>query len=354
MKRVRVYQLDGPLPNVALMRVAAHHRRRGDVVELRRAGNREAVCRDFGEQPDLVYASLIFERTRPVAEELRRQWPNALIGGTGWTETHTLEDHGIDTLEQDYSIYPRYENSIGFLQRGCRLRCPFCVVPKKEGAMRHEQTVDELWRGGTAPRRVVLLDNDFFGNPEWKRRIEELRDGKFKVAFSQGINARFLTPETAEAIASVDYRANDMKVRRVYTAWDSLGDERRLMRGLEHLRTAGVSPGHVMVYMLIGYWAGETHVDRERRRTKLREFGAKPYPMPYVRTPELVGYQRWVLGGYDNGRDPVTWSEWVAAGMNPRKLKRGRHRSLQVPLFDAAPHDRPRRHLKIFDEGRSE
>jgi hypothetical protein len=43
--RVLLLQLDGKLPNIALMRVAAHHRAQGDDVELRRAGNAAAVER---------------------------------------------------------------------------------------------------------------------------------------------------------------------------------------------------------------------------------------------------------------------------------------------------------------------
>ena len=33
-----------------------------------------------------------------------------------------------------------------------------------------------------------------------------------------------------------------------------------------------------MKVLLIGYWAGETHEDRDDRRRKLRSFGARPYP----------------------------------------------------------------------------
>lgn len=33
--RVLLWHLDGKLPNLALMRIAAHHRERGDQVELR-------------------------------------------------------------------------------------------------------------------------------------------------------------------------------------------------------------------------------------------------------------------------------------------------------------------------------
>ncbi len=269
MARVLLMQLDGKLPNVALMRIAAHHRDLGDSVELRRVGNETAVCRELGDDFDRTYASLIFERTRHVAERLLLERPDAIIGGTGWGPQR-LEDVGVETRAQDYSIYPRWRRSIGFLQRGCRLKCPFCVVPAKEGSVRHEQTVGELWRGPGFPRELVVLDNDFFGNRLWPDRVAEMVAGGFKVCFSQGFNARTLSADEARAIASVDYRAGDFKTRRMYTAWDNRRDGARLFRGLQHLVDAGVKPRHIMVYMLVGYWAGETHEDREARRRELR------------------------------------------------------------------------------------
>lgn len=316
--RVLLLQLDGSVPNIALMRLATHHRERGDEVQLRRAGNLAAVGRRWDEAPhDLVYASLIFERTRPVAEALLRERPDAVVGGTGWDLTATLEDHGVTTKVQDYSVYPRYAHSIGFTQRGCRLRCSFCVVPKKEGPARHEQTALDVWRGGEHPRELVLLDNDFFGVPTWRDRIREIRDGGFRVYFNQGINARALTEEAAEAVGSVDYRDDSMKRKRVYTAWDSRGDEKPLFRGLTRLVRHGVKPDHIMVYMLVGYWPGETAADREYRRARLRAFGARPYPMPFVRTRELVGFQRWVVGAYDK---KISWADWSRAGYQPARL----------------------------------
>jgi hypothetical protein len=228
-----------------------------------------------------------------------------------------LEDYGITTLRQDYTLYPSFTASIGFTQRGCRLRCSFCVVPSKEGAVREEQTVASLWRGAPWPRHLLLLDNDFFGQPRWSERINEMSDGGFKVAFSQGINARMLTEEAAAAIASVDYRDDSFTNRRIYTAWDNRKDEARLFAGLERLVKYGVKPEHIMVYVLIGYWPGETHADRDYRRAALRDFGARPYPMPFVRTPELVGYQRWVIGAYDKR---FTWAEWQQANYQPRNL----------------------------------
>ncbi len=331
--KVLLLQLDGRQPNVALMRIAAHHRAHGDSVELRKAGNATSVERQFWDEHERVYASLIFERTRPLAERLLVARPDAVVGGTGWNMATTLELHGITTLAQDYSIYPDYRQSIGFLQRGCRLRCSFCVVPRKEGSIREEQTVAQLWRGPGHPRELVLLDNDFFGNPSWRERIAEIRDGRFKVSFNQGINARFLNEETAAAIASVDYRHADMKERRLYTAWDNRKDEHRLFRGLRYLTDAGVRPNHIMVYMLVGYWAGETHEDRDDRRQKLRDFGARPYPMPFMRTHDLVAFQRWVIGGYDKA---VPWATWMAARGEPRRLDVRPSAQLRLSLFDGS------------------
>lgn len=331
--RVLLLQLDGKIPNLALMRLAAHHRERGDEIEFRRAGNVIAVERGLWDRFDRVYASLIFERTRPVAEHLLRVYPGAIIGGTGWDMSVTLEQHGVATKRLDYSIYPDFRQSIGFTQRGCRLKCAFCVVPRKEGAVVEEQDVASLWRGNPWPRELLLLDNDFFGQPHWRARIGEISDGGFRVSFNQGINARFLTEETAAAVASVDYRDDSMKERRIYTAWDNQRDESRLMRGLELLVKHGVKPRHVMVYMLIGYWPGETHADREHRRARLREFGALPYPMPFERTPELLGFQRWVIGGYDK---QIPWPEWLAAHSQPRNLTRRGATQRRLPMVEPA------------------
>lgn len=311
---VLLLQIDGKLPNVALMRIAAHHRQRGHYVALQQLRRGETVQQTLFDQWDKVYASAIFTKSQPVVKALLREFPDAIVGGTGWN-WQTIEDHGIETTDQDYSIYPAFRSSIGFTQRGCRLKCGFCVVPKKEGKVRTEQTVAELWRGDPWPRELLLLDNDFFGQPNWRGRIEEMKAGRFKVSFCQGINARMLNDEAAAAIASIDYRDDSMTRKRIYTAWDSIGDEGPLFRGLESLVRHGVKPDEIMVYMLVGY--DDSPEDRLYRHRRLREFGCRPYPMPYQRTPELVGFQRWIVGAYDKR---FTWEQWTRARYRPERL----------------------------------
>jgi hypothetical protein len=311
--RVLLYQLDGKLPNIALMRVAAHHRTQGDDVELRHA--RHSVQRGLWDQPDIVYASLIFEKTRPLAQELLRAFPQAIIGGSGWDESVTVEQHGIKTLRQDYSDYPAFRSSIGFSQRGCRLNCHFCKVPRMEGKVRKEQSILNIWRGEPWPKELLLLDNDFFGQKEWRDEIDAIKTNHFKVSFNQGINARMLSDEAAAAIASVDYRADDMTAKRIYTAWDNIGDESPLFRGLNSLTKHGVKPDHICVYMLIE----STTITHEvlYRQAKLRDFGCRPYPMPMIRTKETVGFQRWVVRRADL---IVPWDQFKAADYRPERL----------------------------------
>lgn len=329
--KVLLFHLDGKVPNIALMRIAAHHRALGDDVELRRTGQPEHALFDGFAMPHRVYASAIFRNSIPTAERAKRAWPSATLGGTAIDPARPGEivplssvvspvrtDHYLGDGKLDYSDYPSFRQSIGFTQRGCRLKCTFCCVPQKEGPVREVATIGEVWRGDPWPREVLLLDNDFFGQPNWRNRITEIRDGRFKISFNQGINARCLTDEASEAIASVDYRDDSMSNRRIYTAWDSLADEDRLFAGLNRLVKYGVKPDHIMVYMLIGFWPGETSTDRDYRRKRLRDFGARPYPMPFFRTQELVGFQRWVVGAYDKD---YSWREWAANGFRPEGLR---------------------------------
>ena len=109
------------------------------------------------------------------------------------------------------------EPSLGFTQRGCRLKCKFCVVPTKEGKPRSINTIWDIWRGDPHPRKLHLLDNDFFGQDEdqWRARIAEIQDGGFKICLNQGINVRLISEEGAKALASVEYRDDQFQQRRI-------------------------------------------------------------------------------------------------------------------------------------------
>jgi hypothetical protein len=242
-----------------------------------------------------------------------------ILGGTGWDRHTTLADVGVDEGGLDYADYPTYRHSIGFTQRGCRLKCSFCVVPEKEPELKKVATVEDIWRGDPWPRNVLLLDNDFFGVKEWPQEIERIRAGGFKVCWNQGLNVRLIGDEEAAAVASVGYYDDQFTRPRLYTAWDNRKDEARLFRNLETLVKHGVRPDNIMVYMLIGFWDGpQLTADDFYRHAKLREFGCRPYPMPFVKTRELNGFQKWVVKRIDVAG--VSWEQFRRAKYRPEKI----------------------------------
>lgn len=294
MSSVRLTQIDGAMPNLALMKLAHWHRSRGDTVILTNAIERGQEEPDY----DVVYGSAIFKFSQLRLMKFQQQWPGAIVGGTGTPFVHTVEDLiGGEYEHYDYADYD-VDYSIGFTQRGCRLRCKFCEVPKKEGKARHADTIAGIWRGAPWPKKLHLLDNDFFGGPHWRERVEEIRAGKFRVCISQGINVRLVDDEAADALASIEYRDTKFERRRLYTAWDNLGDEAIFFRGVDRLERAGVPPSHLMAYMLVGYDPLETWGRIWHRFNRMVECGIKPYPMVYDKSrKDLVAFQRWVVTG---------------------------------------------------------
>jgi hypothetical protein len=276
--RVRLTQLDGVLPNLALMKLSAWHKARGDVVHFSRSPYRSPTEPHY----DRVYGSAIFSFTANRVERFRREFPDAIIGGThDPANTTAVEDIVGDFDGLDYSHWPDFTASLGFTQRGCRLKCGFCVVPRKEGKPRSVATIADIWRGKPWPRHLHLLDNDFFGADGWQDRIAEIRAGSFKVCFNQGVNIRTITPEAAAALASVDYRDDQFKTRRLYTAWDNLGDEAAFFRGVEILAAAGIPPSHLLAYMLVGYDRRETWERVLYRFHRMADIGIRPFPMVF-------------------------------------------------------------------------
>lgn len=303
--KIRITQIDGALPNLALMRLASWHRSRGHEVFLTRD-----ACRGlFEPEYDIVYGSSIFQFSKKKVNLFRQSWPLAIVGGTGTDNPATVEEMiGGQWDGIDYADYPSVDYSLGFTQRGCRLKCGFCVVPKKEGANRSASTIAEIWRGPGHPKKLHLLDNDFFGNPEWRDRLQEIRDGGFKVCLSQGINVRLIDDEAAEALGTIQYRSTDFQRRRLYTAWDNLRDEEIFFTGIDRLERAGIPPKNIMAYMLVGYDPQETWDRIWHRFNRMVERGVKPYPMVFDRSrKDLTSFQRWVVMGLYR---IVPWDEY--------------------------------------------
>lgn len=300
---VRLTQIDGKFPNLALMKLSHWHKSKGHEVFFERSIAKGL----FEPEYDIVYGSSIFSTSDKKIQQFKQNFTNAIVGGTGTNDNNTTVESVLSLSEYeyyDYSIYPDFDASIGFSQRGCRLRCGFCVVPKKEGKNVNSNTIYNIWKQNpkNKGKKIHLLDNDFFGQPNWQEKANEIIDGNYRVCFNQGINIRLINDEGAKYLSQMKFRDDSFKKRRIYTAWDNKRDEAIFLKGINCILNAGIKPNEVMVYFLCNYWEKGLTQDVWDRFNIMAEIGLLPYPMIFEKwnaSAELKAFQEWVIrGGY--------------------------------------------------------
>ncbi len=276
--RIALFDVDSTIPNLALMKLSAYHKSMGDTVET--------YSPLFKADYNKIYASKIFN----FSDGSMLDPDNMIIGGTGWDMSIDLPKEAV-AYQPDYSIY-NYPHNIGFAMRGCRLCCTHCVVPEKEGKPKAEDTIGDIWTQRESDF-LVLLDNDFFGNPEWQDRIDELLKYNLRVNFCQGLNIRNLKPEQAEAIASVRFRNLSGKSKQCHFAWDDPRHEKLIHKGIQTAVDAGIKPYQMAFYVLIGYQS--TPEEDMHRVMVLKDYGCDPFAMAYNKSdPYQRNFARWV------------------------------------------------------------
>ena len=132
-------------PNLALCKISAFHRNKGDAVEW--------YDGMFGGLYDVVYMAKVFTFSPDYTGFLNAK--RVIKGGTGY-DVHSILLDDMDDCQPDYSIYPNVptDTSYGFLTRGCPNKCFWCVVPKKEGAIRPYWDIEKVANGRN---KVVIV-----------------------------------------------------------------------------------------------------------------------------------------------------------------------------------------------------
>ena len=121
MSRIALHDSDRTrFPNLPLMKLSAWHKAQGDTIER--------FIPLMNDSYDRVYSSKVFSFT-PDEQNLPR---GVIRGGTGYGPGPDLPDE-IEHIMPDYSLYPAFQTSLGFVTRGCIRTCPWCIVPGKEG-----------------------------------------------------------------------------------------------------------------------------------------------------------------------------------------------------------------------------
>lgn len=149
--KIGLIAVDSNYPNLALMKLSAYHKKQGDRVEWYSPW----------ERYDRVYMAKAFNFTEDYDEVVNSD--DVVRGGTGYDIRSVLPDD-VDMLQPDYSIYPQIDNktAYGFLTRGCPNKCPWCVVPAKEGEVRPYMDVEQIASGGRT--HLILMDNNILAS----------------------------------------------------------------------------------------------------------------------------------------------------------------------------------------------
>lgn len=263
MKKVGLIQVDGKMPNLALMKLASYHKEKGDQV---------TVIDISTHKFDMIYGSKIF------------------MGGSGYNIKAELPE-GIEALVPDYDKF-NLDHSIGFTSRGCIRNCGFCIVREKEGKF---SDVDMSW---IKHSKALLLDNNFLASQKWKEKLQYFIDNNIKVSFNQGLDIRLINKSNAKMLSKVKYYDYKFKTRRIYFAFDDPKLEKIIVEKIKTLVSVGIKPYHLMFYVLVGY--NTTFKEDYRRFEVLDKLGAKPFIMLYdnCRDKRLRDFSRWVNKRY--------------------------------------------------------
>ena len=257
-------------PNLAMMKISAWHKSRGDTVEWW-----------FPlEHYDIVYVSKTFGDEYSTTDTTVIQADKIIYGGTGFAisvvdgkEVYEKANDGelppeIEHSFPDYGLYPDLtkNTAFGFLTRGCPNNCAFCCVTKKEGKVSHKVAdLEEFWNG---QKHIKLLDPNILACRQHLDLLQQLVESNASVDFTQGLDARFINEDNLKLL-------QQMKNKMVHFAFDFMRNEKQIIKGLklakEHLQ---LDDRNSVVYMLTNF--DTTIKDDIYRVKRIQECGCLP------------------------------------------------------------------------------
>ena len=297
-KKILLVDIDSTIPNLALMKISAHHKALGDDVSFNNQ-----------DSPDMVYASIVFKVNKTLANSLKFYYPNAeiIIGGSGYSlDSHLPED--IELQKPDYDLYPEWLNnghhndySIGNTTRGCNRSCGFCIVPQKEGKFRIVQHPEMFCDDRYS--KVVFLDNNILLNKPWFHEVMNFcKDQGWSVDFNQGLDIRLLDEPIANKLAEVKFHAG------YRFAFDNSNMADLIKEKCELLKSVGINIRHnTQFYVYCD--SDQAYDDAVWRCRYLKELNTNPFVQYNINkkpTKRIQQLRRWA------NRKQAFWSFDIA------------------------------------------
>lgn len=282
IERVVLHDVDGRIPNLALMKLSAWHRRRGRETVLDRSSSsgRAFPGRDGG----LHFASAVFRTPISGArmERLQALYGTRLeAGGSGFSLAKRLPPE-VEDCFPDYSLYRHTLYALGFLTRGCNKRCAFCVVPAKEGGVKlRTASFEDFVPPGQ--RNVMLFDDNLLAYREVEGLLEEMIHRDYAVNFSQTLDIAHLNERNYPLLQRIDYRNSRFNKRMIYFSLNYPATIRLFMERRDMLK--GFGEDSVTVVCIYGFDTGLS-ADYQRflclRRLRLLPFLQEYWPIEGV------------------------------------------------------------------------
>lgn len=276
--KVLLIDVDSTIPNLALMKISAYHKSIGDVVGLTNINN-----------PDKVYASVIFKKNKHKVDGLKFFYPDSeiIIGGSGY-DLHVKLPDNVENMKPDYNLYPNIDYSIGYSSRGCNRNCKFCIVPEKEGKFYRAQH-PRKWHN-PAFNKIMFLDNNALLDKEWFYEITDFCiENNLKTWFTQGLDMRVLDIGIADRLKELP------TFKSIFFAWDNIKDEVIVREKVELLKESGINTRSDVIFYV--YLDGDYDYDSAVHRCRvLKSLNTNPFVMfnidetPTKRVNEL---RRW-------------------------------------------------------------
>ena len=256
--RVALYDIDSKIPNLALMKLSAYHKAKGNHVEW--------YSPLLPNEYDIIYASKIF--TYSDGGYLNSE--KMLIGGSGY-DLHSYLSQEIEHIYPDYALYG-IDYAMGFITRGCIRKCPFCIVPEKEGKIYFNAPLEEFCHD---QENVMLLDNNFLAYSKHMKVLEKLVTSGKRIDFNQGLDIRLINEENAALLSQLK-RWDGYRLRFSIDHPDLLPI---VDKQLDLLNAAGINNSQLQFYVLIGY--NTTQKEDLARVHFLYSRGCAIFVMPY-------------------------------------------------------------------------
>ena len=329
------------LPNHALMKFSSYYKQKGYIVKL--VYKPSLIPHTYNPNNVYIGSALYTPNLKRFKKRLNRKIkiPNQLqikhihIG----TPTDTCPITDLEGLVCDYTEYDKmietdgvklewYPCNVGFLTRGCKRHCDYCVNRNKSQITK----VNSIWEIYQKEGEYVeLLDDNIFASDYavecFNECAEFYKKTNIPIKLRNGLDLRVVPNDKLQALA----RASPAFKSGFYCAWDDVKNTYIFKNILKVRKTI---PNSLNCYMIFGVEIK----DKEEMRKDLLAFYYRYFMLYHIGVKPVIQL-------YEDDRDLYKNPYW-----NAYKLLKSSYHLQAMGPHQFLRRDKPKSKLKICDE----